>query len=261
MFRPLTRLPGASTFTILAIASPPLVYLFVRSLKSYRHWLALGPGGFPPNPLGWLAQSIFQIGVAERDTTSTGCYDQSPGSHDREDKVPESEAEVHGKTFLGDWKLPKREGGRAKVAPFVVPQRLELGEERTLEEIKELEYSAFNNLFTRYTHKLEIRTSRLERHGQALFTAPHIPQLASTGRIGREIAHIHESDGSSHVSLTYRDAKAAIEASWAERHPLDKVLGNMSYVFVYAPRSKEEVEVVGRLWEAGVRFMVGERGE
>ena len=72
-----------------------------------------------------------------------------------------------------------------------------------------------------------------------------------------EIAHVHQSDGSAHVVLSFADAKEVIAKGWGERHEL---VGGMilpwGYVFLYAPRDEGEVEVMKRIFEAGVGFMM-----
>ena len=64
--------------------------------------------------------------------------------------------------------------------------------------------------------------------------------------IGREFCHIHPpSDGSLHLNLPLDVGQAAIEAGWAENHPL-AVRGYIpqNVVMVYGPRDRDELEVV-----------------
>ena len=63
---------------------------------------------------------------------------------------------------------------------------------------------------------------------------------------GREFAHIHP-DGSLHVSLPPERARQAIEAGWAELHPMARYLVNEGMVMLYTPLSMEELEVVFQL--------------
>jgi catechol 2,3-dioxygenase-like lactoylglutathione lyase family enzyme len=75
-----------------------------------------------------------------------------------------------------------------------------------------------------------------------------------------EFAHLHPGqDHSLHVCLPANLATAACEAGWAEPHTL-VASGALprTHVMVYAPRDKDELEVVGSLVEAAHRFATGQ---
>lgn len=74
--------------------------------------------------------------------------------------------------------------------------------------------------------------------------------------VGREFAHIHP-DGSLHVSLPEERAREAIEAGWAEPHPLGQYLGNLGMVMLYTPRTMEELDVVFQLIVDSHNFVTG----
>jgi hypothetical protein len=80
--------------------------------------------------------------------------------------------------------------------------------------------------------------------------------------VGREFAHMHPApDRSLHITLPERRAREAIEAGWAEPHPLvaQDVLPP-THVMVYAPRDDAELEVVyGLVWES-YQFARGRHG-
>jgi hypothetical protein len=78
--------------------------------------------------------------------------------------------------------------------------------------------------------------------------------------IGREFAHLHpDPDRSLHLSLPPELAREAIEAGWAEEHPVARMgLIPPTIVMVYAPRDGEELEVVTGLVEASHAFATGE---
>jgi len=80
--------------------------------------------------------------------------------------------------------------------------------------------------------------------------------------IGTEFAHIHPlPDGSLHAALPPELAEEAISAGWAEVHPVARRgLIPMNVVMLYAPRSKEELEVVLGLLEASHQFALGASG-
>lgn len=70
-------------------------------------------------------------------------------------------------------------------------------------------------------------------------------------QIGREFTHIHPLNiyggGSQHLSLKREDCETVIEKGWGEYHPMDKVAfpdKKFGHIMVYAPRNKEELEVV-----------------
>ncbi|MDQ3689554.1 MAG: DUF5519 family protein [Chloroflexota bacterium] len=58
---------------------------------------------------------------------------------------------------------------------------------------------------------------------------------------GREFTHIHP-DGSMHLPLPTERARQAIEAGWAEVHPMADMLGVAGFVLVYTPRDFDELE-------------------
>ena len=64
--------------------------------------------------------------------------------------------------------------------------------------------------------------------------------------VGREFAHIHP-DGSLHASLPPDRAREAIEAGWAEPHPMAQYMGNEGMVMLYTPRTMDELEVIFQL--------------
>ena len=59
---------------------------------------------------------------------------------------------------------------------------------------------------------------------------------------GREFTHIHP-DGSMHLTLPPDRAREAIEAGWAEPHPIARQMGLEGMVLVYTPRTFGELEV------------------
>lgn len=73
---------------------------------------------------------------------------------------------------------------------------------------------------------------------------------------GREFAHIHP-DGSLHASLPPERAREAIEAGWAEPHPIAHLLGNEGLVMLYTPRTMEELDVIFQLIVDSYNFVTG----
>lgn len=62
---------------------------------------------------------------------------------------------------------------------------------------------------------------------------------------GREFTHIHP-DRSMHLTLPPDRAREAVEAGWAELHPIATQMGREDLILVYTPRTFDELEV---LWD------------
>jgi hypothetical protein len=78
--------------------------------------------------------------------------------------------------------------------------------------------------------------------------------------VGREFAHLHPSpDHSLHLTLPEPRAREAIEAGWAEFHPLVEA-GRLppTVVMVYAPRDKAELAVVSGMVRESHQFARGQ---
>jgi len=73
---------------------------------------------------------------------------------------------------------------------------------------------------------------------------------------GREFAHIHP-DGSLHASLPPERAREAVEAGWAEPHPLAAAMGWDGMVMLYTPRTMEELDVIFQLVVDAYNFVTG----
>jgi len=117
-------------------------------------------------------------------------------------------------------------------------------------------------LATTHPDQLEVKPSVLERGGPALFIKSSVQKHPGARGTRNEIAHLHESCGSMHVSLAPKDAKLVIERGWGERFGLSGSILPVTYTMVYAPRAgaveDEEMKVVERIIRAGVKFMLGE---
>ncbi|ROV93266.1 hypothetical protein VSDG_06864 [Cytospora chrysosperma] len=281
----------AATLVALAIglSAPALA-------RSYRGYLALGPGGMPYNVVGWAIQGALQL-VARRDTR-----DPAPFADPRN----QGPYEPHGRTsFLGlslgsgpegerGPAVPQRGGDRPVVPGYVAPQRqaTQQGGEATRERM-----AAFlGRLAARNPGLLALRPSGLEGAGTpALWLDVGDSQSQShshghghshdgngngdsdsDGGSGRgivevpgylrgtrgEIAHVHP-EASSHVTVSMADAGALVLAGWAERHMLggSRVGGvPWGYVLVYAPRDEAELEVWRAVVVAGARFVCAASG-
>jgi Luciferase len=92
---------------------------------------------------------------------------------------------------------------------------------------------------------------------RALILAPGEPAGPPEAfMIDREFAHLHPApDHSLHAMLPPEMARAAIDAGWAELHPVAR-MGVLppTAVMLYAPRDDAELAVIARLVEASHRF-------
>jgi phospholipase/carboxylesterase len=90
---------------------------------------------------------------------------------------------------------------------------------------------------------------------RGLVADPGIPVATGLLMVEREFAHIHP-DGSMHVVLEAEDALAAIEAGWAEPHPMAAFF-NPGMVMLYTPRDPAELEVVTTLVDRCWSYVFG----
>lgn len=74
--------------------------------------------------------------------------------------------------------------------------------------------------------------------------------------IEREFAHLHPSpDHSAHAMVPPGVAEAAVEAGWAEPHPVARMgLIPPTAVMLYAPRDEQELEAIESLIRASHQF-------
>lgn len=73
---------------------------------------------------------------------------------------------------------------------------------------------------------------------------------------GREFAHIHP-DGSLHAALPPERASDAVEAGWAEPHPMAGPLGLPGLVMLFTPRTMEELDAVWGLVVDSYDYVTG----
>ena len=78
--------------------------------------------------------------------------------------------------------------------------------------------------------------------------------------VGREFAHLHPPpDQSLHITLPEQRAREAIQAGWAEFHPLvDAGRFPPTVVMIYAPRDEAELEIVSGLVRESYHFALGQ---
>lgn len=123
---------------------------------------------------------------------------------------------------------------------------------------------------------LSSQTSYFEKHGKSVFLAPsHQPsanpfvQNLVENVLHREMAHVHhhsKADGSTqidyslHMTLAPRDCQLAVKSGFAQRSVVAGKPFNLlpsNYMFIYAPRTLEEVQLVMQLVRASVGYLAG----
>lgn len=111
--------------TLLLLPLLPLAYL------DYQGWLALGPGGLPHNPLGWLIQSLMRI-PASRNVRDASPYDK---------EIHNTELE---KTSFLEGRLPAYGKKSPETGKWVVPHRqLEGGASEEINKVSIFFFSSF----------------------------------------------------------------------------------------------------------------------
>ncbi|GAA4695849.1 hypothetical protein GCM10023215_37220 [Pseudonocardia yuanmonensis] len=191
--------------------------------RDYRRWKALGPGGVPANPVGWLAVSGMRLRAREPYTW------RQAGSGDVD------------RALLT---LPPRAGERPEVGPYPVPHRV------LTQHADQAQVAALQDVVEEFAGRegLEMRTSGWEKHHPALW------RVGEGGRTA-EIGHVHPGDGSMHVALSPLDARVVVARRWGEFHPLAGVMLGLpeGYVLLYSPRNETEIGHLRSILEAAAR--------
>jgi hypothetical protein len=219
----------------------PLPYIINNDFKAF---LSLGPGGTPSTFTGYLKITYLRF-FALRDPFTPPCITGSI--------TPQ-------KSFFqstSTW-LPHRRGPRPQVAG-IAPQRQldQFGDKSAYLSLRSsLRAAAKTN-----PHMLRTAVSCFEKQGLALFALNPVNRTCNG-----EICHVHATDKSLHLNLHPADAKVVLERGWGQRHPLAKGgwLGRYvprEFVMVYAPRSKEECEIITTIVAAAAWWVMGERAE
>lgn len=212
---------------VAAMMLPVLLHLYC----DFKAFLALGPGGTPHTLAGYMqvkALSLFAI---------KDVYE-----------APAIPKELTGPGYL--LRLPAR--GQRPVTRGIAPhrqvtQRAGMAVYRKLAE--GIESLGSTN------DRLVLGTSCFEKHGTGLFSTSPARRTCKG-----EICHSHPSDGSMHMTLHPLDAKLALEAGWAERHPLARGgwferFVPAGFVMVYAPRGEEDVETALEIVKAAAWYI------
>ncbi|KAI9372480.1 hypothetical protein BJX61DRAFT_442540 [Aspergillus egyptiacus] len=240
----------------LAVLLPLTFYLAHFIWKDYQAFLALGPGGTPSTPGGYLRICILRL-VTLRDPFSPP-------------QIPQT---LHPKTgFLTGDALAPRAGPRPTVAGIAPQRQLSQKASPALYDALAHEIHRFAN---NHPNSLYTATSCFEKNSTGIFyrlpepSAAQHPQPQSRSHKHRitcngEVCHSHPSDGSLHLTLHPADVKLILERGWGQRHPLARdnwwwvtPIVPAGFVMIYAPRNEEEVKVVGEIIRAAAWWVSG----
>lgn len=229
---------------LLAVSGTPIISYWITN---YRNWLALGRGGIPSNPLGWLIQACLHP-ISRSDLRAP-----APWTLEETESVW---GEAGRKSFFTGSQLPlRRAGARPQVPTYIAPQRqtTEQADPKMAEKMQ-LYLSA---LASANPAIFQLKPSRLEGPFQnAVWISESLPVPAHLKGTKGEFVHRHD-EGSTHAVLSLSDTSRAIELGWAERHKLSGAFGEVipwGYILIYAPRDEAEFEVWKEFVVAAARF-------
>ncbi|KAL4934720.1 uncharacterized protein BDV17DRAFT_250018 [Aspergillus undulatus] len=244
--------PDHGGFPLALFFLLPLTFYLIHAIrKDYHAFLALGPGGTPSTPAGYLRICILRL-VTIRNPL------QPPS-------IPPT---LHPTTgFLTRTTLPTRPGPRPTVKGIApqrqITQKSNVGMYESLS--KQIHQFALSHPNTLYT-----ATSCFEKHSTGIFYRLPTTATPTKGTTNHritcngEVCHSHPSDGSLHLTLHPADIKIVLERGWAQRHPLatdNWWWGPRSvprgFVMVYAPRNEEELKVVVEIIKAAAWWVGG----
>ena len=207
-------------------------------LHDYKAWRALGVGGLPPTPRGWL--TMTRLRLQSRDGLDARGIVQAIGRQ----RDLQAWHDVH-----------SRSGARPRCGAHPVPHRQldQLPEGAVRLRLEQL----FNQAVERHAGHVRYAQSHFEKRNQAI-TRQQLSELDPIGGASHgEIAHIHPSDSSMHMILSPTDAAAAMRAGWAQRHGLAGIAMGLpeTYMLVYAPRTEDDLRSIAGLLEAAITYM------
>ncbi|KAI5857358.1 hypothetical protein GGS23DRAFT_587733 [Durotheca rogersii] len=226
-------------------------------MEGFRQWKAMGQGGSPLNMRGYLsslsAEKAMAFGADE--TIKPGFYDNPEKRATGWSRATEEQKANTRKSFLKE-PLPVRPGPRARAKRFVYPQRERNADVPQDPAVKEAYLAAYEKLGETNAEFTTWATSALEKHGRALFLKPHMPVTPLARPAEREIGHIHGTDLSGHVTLSFADAEEVISKGWGERHRMSGTSWiHLGYTMLYVPNTVEETAIYAKIFQAAVDYM------
>jgi hypothetical protein len=153
---------------------------------------------------------------------------------------------------MQEFSMPPREGPRPRTGDHV--PHLQLSDKSPPEFVEELMAWAvreFPNVREEPT-RISVSSTRALWLGESISVAHEDAFMPPAG--SREFAHVH-ADGSMHLCVSDEAVVEMVSNSWGEPHPLkDK---GVNEVLCYAPRTREEVEVVKLALIESYRYATG----
>lgn len=252
------------------VALPAAGYLTARFIDEYQGWLNMGQGGLPYNFYGYCVNLYLTFRFGRRDTMSLSLYDRPDNNSPAWKKASQQEQMNAQKSWLAT-PLPVRAGPRSRAIHYCAPQREKNANEYLDPELKEvivnrLGFIYFSNVQQAYmkafedlvetTDSVEWRTSVLERRGRAMFLKDtyDLPNPLAYAR--RELAHLHDSDISGHILLSFGDAREVLSKGWGERHRVAGTIAPLGYMILYQPRNMKELEMFMNILKAAIAYGV-----
>lgn len=155
---------------------------------------------------------------------------------------------MRGRVVRSRLDLPRRLGPRP--ATYKLPPHTQLDARPVPELIDELARHCFS------LPDVREEPTRISVPGaRALVVDQLDTAVPSVRAMGGEFAHIHP-DGSMHVTLSLPDAESAIDAGWAEPHPMAASF-EPGMVMLYTPRDRHELEVIKSLVDRSWAHVLG----
>ena len=168
------------------------------------------------------------------------------------------------RTFLAAASIPPRKGSRPRMVRGVPHRQVDQHPEKEMLSVMDARLAALHDFAASGARRISYRPSLWELTGaQALIVADCEPRTCSASliRTKGEFAHRHSYDGSFHVQLSPRDIALVIESGWGELFPISGALwGKIPHVaLVYAPRTKEEADIVTKILVASYEYATSPR--
>ncbi|PYH96012.1 hypothetical protein BO71DRAFT_397520 [Aspergillus ellipticus CBS 707.79] len=253
-----SNLQPTLTLTTLTLTTA-IAIILPRAYRNYKIYMSYGPGGTPYNIVGWFIVAAILTPTGSYDLTSASVYEKKIENGESESYLSEATLRL----------LSEKTRERPTVGPHIAPQRQldELPEE----EVKKLLDDEYFVVAKNNSHLVRLDNSPVEKHPNAMLLAEGVARNEPARRMHDECAHLHRSrDYSLHVVLAPADCKKIFDAGWGQRHGWSglkaphiwsrgKILALPSeFVFIYAPRTEEEVALVIGILKAGLRYMTGQ---
>lgn len=236
-----------------------LLFTLHKIHKDYLAFLALGPGGIPSTPKGYLCLCFLRP-FALRDpfappSITPTLYPQTGFLYSSKEKIP--------KRFT-----------RPRVTGIAPQRQISHHSPGYIHALLTAELTRLVRKHS-HTHGLYTDTSCFEKHSTGIFVAgpfcsPTTSTTTSTSTCNSEVCHAHPSDGSLHLTLHPADVAVVLERGWGQRHPLaregswwwralrsGKKTVPAGFVMVYAPRDEGELGGVLEIVRAAVGWVSG----